>query len=205
MGDPGHALVDQRPRYALARLAVVACLGLTLVSRSVWADDPWVYVAMESLGVLLVMAAVLGRFWAILYIGGRKSRVVVDQGPYAMCRHPLYACSIIGAVGLGLMFGSLVLAAALGGLAWAILTATARREEAALLVALGPAYADYAARVPRLLPDPRLLVSPDEVTVRTAALRTNLADALGFLALVPAAQLVKLLRELGPGVLLHLP
>lgn len=205
MTDVPRRLVSQRARYWSARLAILAVLPVILMTRSVWGDDPWVYVTLESLGVVCVMAAVLGRFWAILYIGGRKNQAVVRDGPYSVCRHPLYACSTLGAVGLGLMFGSVLLAVTLGALALAILSATAAREETALRAAFGTDYDAYVHDVPRLIPDPRRFTTPPEVTFRAAALRTNLWDALAFLALIPLAQVVKLLREALPEAALRLP
>ncbi len=38
---------------------------------------------------MLFLAGAAFRFWATLYLGGRKDAVVVDTGPYSLCRHPL--------------------------------------------------------------------------------------------------------------------
>ncbi|MBM4369233.1 MAG: isoprenylcysteine carboxylmethyltransferase family protein [Deltaproteobacteria bacterium] len=96
------------------------------------------------------------RLWAVGHIG-RRSRTrgddvgaLVDTGPYAMLRNPLYV-------------GNALLWAAVGGFAWpaALLLVPAivlhyafivRWEEANLLAQLGTPYADYCRRVSRWIP-----------------------------------------------------
>src|SRR5688572_10096009 len=53
-------------------------------------------------GFLFVALACLGRIWCSLFIAGHKDEVLVTNGPYARCRHPLYSFSVLGALGLGL-------------------------------------------------------------------------------------------------------
>jgi protein-S-isoprenylcysteine O-methyltransferase Ste14 len=77
---------------------------------------------------------------------------LVDRGPFAQVRHPMYAAVLLGAAGYALLwptwhgFGSVVILAV-------VLGSKARHEEQ-LLVRRYPAYADYAARVPRRLVPP---------------------------------------------------
>jgi protein-S-isoprenylcysteine O-methyltransferase Ste14 len=200
-----HDKVDQLPRYRAVRLAFLFLIPLLLVVGSAWEGRPLALRLLQTLGVLLVVLGVGVRFWAILYIGGAKMQRVVADGPYSVCRHPLYLGTIMGAAGLGLMFGSLVLAVLVGGLAAAILSAAAAREEQALAGLFGADWTAYAARVPRLIPDPRLYRSPDRITVQVPALRNNLLDAGAFLLTIPLVPLVEAARALGPGVLIALP
>ena len=66
----------------------------------------WYYIS-GVLGFLCVALACLGRIWASVFIAGHKDVELVTTGPYARCRHPLYSCSILGALGLGLTTRSL--------------------------------------------------------------------------------------------------
>ena len=186
----------QRLRVLVLRLTALVALPLVLFTQSAWLHPRWVFEVLEVLGILLVIAAVLGRFWAILYIGGRKSAQVVQDGPYSVCRHPLYLFSTLGVLGLGLMLGSLMLCVALGGLTFAILSATAAREEAHLTATFGPAYTEYASRVPRIWPRPSLFHTAGQVTFEADRLRSNLADALVFLAFIPFAEFMQEIKEL---------
>lgn len=185
--------VRQSLRIAALRLSFLLLLPLMLFSRSAWSGA--VFDILEVAGIMAIISGVLGRFWAILYIGGQKNRRVMDEGPYSICRHPLYLFSTIGVVGFGLMLGSVVLTVAFGAVFFAILSITAAKEERFLRASLGNDYAEYAARVPRILPDPRLFRTSSHITVNIATLRGNLADALVFLSLIPLAELMEFLHE----------
>lgn len=192
--------VRQWLRIFALRAAFIGVLPLILLADSGWHRWPAMMELLEVLGVSMIVAAILGRFWSILYIGSSKNRTVMDQGPYSICRHPLYLSSTIGVVGFGLMLGSVMLAVVLGALFFTILSMTASREEAYLRAAFGPAYDAYAARVPRILPRLSGFTTAPSVDVSVHALRKNLADALVFLALFPLAELAELLHTL-----FHLP
>jgi protein-S-isoprenylcysteine O-methyltransferase Ste14 len=185
---------NQHLRIAILRGAFVLLLPLIIFSGSAWSDHPGLLALLFLAGLALVIAAVLGRFWAILYIGGRKNHMIMQDGPYSICRHPLYLSSTVGALGLGLMLGSLVLMAVIGGVTFLILSATAAREETYLREKFGPAYDAYAARVPRILPRPALYTSEPQVTFSVATLRENFFDALVFLGFIPLAMALNLLK-----------
>ena len=184
------APVNQRLRIATLRIVFILCLPLILFSRPVWIDDPWLFEPMEVVGILLTVIAVLGRFWAVLYIGGRKNNHVFQDGPYSIMRHPLYTFSKIGVAGFGLMLGSLVLTVVLTLVFFAILSVTASKEEGYLRAQFDKAYEDYAARVPRMVPKLALFKTSPEVTFRVASLRANMQDAFVFLGLIPIANLL---------------
>lgn len=198
MSKPALAVrpANQRLRIATLRLFFVAALIPILWGVPVWQAVP-VQALMRTAGSLCIVAAVLGRFWAILYIGGRKNAQVMQTGPYSICRHPLYFFSTIGATGFGLLLDSLLLAALFGLGAFTILSATARREEDYLRTMFGPAYEDYAGRVPRILPRPSLFRAGPGMMLNLNALRTNLADALVFVAAFPVAEAIGALHDAG--------
>lgn len=196
--QPKPRPVNQKVRFWIVRLALLACVPLILFSGSAWAGHPVVAPGLRVSGTLLVVAAVLYRFWAILYIGGRKNRAVVHDGPYSMSRHPLYFGTTLGAFGFGLLMGSLVLALVLGVLALVILTATAAREERFLRAEFGPAYDEFSIRVPnRILPKLSLFHTEAEVTFKPRILRNNVLDALGFLIVLPLSELLESLKSAG--------
>lgn len=180
---------NQKVRITALRLCFIPSIPLLAMVRSEWAGTA-VLPALQVMGTLLIVAAVLGRFWAILYIGGRKNAVVMRDGPYSICRHPLYLFSAIGAAGFGLLLGSMIAGLALGGLVWAILSLTAAREERFLRDRFGAAYAEYARQVPRMMPAWHLFRTARQVTFDTATLARNASDALVFLGLIPVAQLL---------------
>ena len=189
---------DQKRRIATLRIAGLGLAVLLLCTRSAWPEGSVFYELLEPVGALLVITGVLGRAWAMLYIGGRKNGVVMQDGPYSVCRHPLYLFSCIAAAGFGALLGSVVLAVGIGVLTYAILIHTARREEAFLRAEFPGVYEAYAARVPAILPAPGQFRTPSEIGVNIHSLRRNMMDALVFLAFIPLAESIEGLHHLLP-------
>jgi protein-S-isoprenylcysteine O-methyltransferase Ste14 len=79
----------------------------------------------------------------------RPDGELVEDGPYGVVRHPIYAGGTLFFVGVSLLAGpvTLALTAALAAL-WSLKA----REEERRLERRFPAYADYARRTPRGLP-----------------------------------------------------
>jgi protein-S-isoprenylcysteine O-methyltransferase Ste14 len=178
------------------RALFVALLPVLLLTEPAITSPGWADI-MESLGVLLIVAGVLTRFWAILYIGGRKNRQVISDGPYSVCRHPLYLGSTLATFGFGMLTYTVTLTVLIGGVTFVVLMLTARREERFLRQEFGAAYAAYAARVPLIIPRPAGYQSPPEITFSTADLRTQLRDAFVFLSLFPLTEVFEWIRDLG--------
>jgi isoprenylcysteine carboxyl methyltransferase (ICMT) family protein YpbQ len=101
------------------------------------------------LGLLAVRE--LGKQWS-LTARVLESHELVQTGPFAQVRHPIYSAllGLLLATGLALSTAWLTGLAALVYLAGTWWRAT--REEALLRAHFGAAYEDYARRVPRLLP-----------------------------------------------------
>lgn len=154
---------------------------------------------LESLGMLLVVGGVLGRAWSILYIGGRKNRTVVIDGPYSICRHPLYLFSTMAVLGFGMMLQSLVLTIVLTGVFGTALYFTALREEERLRRNFGQAYDAYAEKTPAILPALSNFRTEEDITFSTSQLKRNFWDATVFIALIPLAELLEWAHAL-PGV-----
>ncbi len=103
--------------------------------------------------VLLRLAAIraLGRFWS-LHIEIRQQHPLVRQGPYGFVRHPAYAAFVLETAGVALA-GNAWLALGVALLVYLpLLQWRIRREEAALVAKLGPAYSAYQREVGMLLP-----------------------------------------------------
>jgi len=81
----------------LPPLAITALISMPFVQEDSLLD--W---AVDAVAFTLYLAGLTFRFWATLYVGGRKVRVVVAEGPYSVCRNPLYLGSFLLAAVLGL-------------------------------------------------------------------------------------------------------
>ncbi|TJV39794.1 MAG: isoprenylcysteine carboxylmethyltransferase family protein [Mesorhizobium sp.] len=180
---------QQMRRLVLAVLVVVLFLAL-LFGQSTFPPDTPVHETIEMFGVLLIFLGIVGRLWATLYIGGRKSSEVVTGGPYSITRNPLYVFSTLAAAGVGAQIGSFS-----GIILFALLCAGAfhiviLREEKFLKEALGAPYAAYLARVPRFFPNLSLYQEGDTGSFKPRLLLTTLLDGLVFLIALPAFELI---------------
>jgi len=140
-------------------VAVGAPLALgVLVSWLV--GDPlrasWVTLAS---GWLLVVTFVVWNVWALATIAkhrtallpGGATTTVIDTGPYARSRNPLYAGMLVASAGVALLVGSTWALLALLP-EWALLRwGAVMPEEHYLEAKFGTTYTDYAGRVRRWL------------------------------------------------------
>lgn len=180
-------------RVRLMALAVCACIVVVaLAERPTFPGRASALVGF--LGFVLVAIAALGRFWTSLFIAGRKDAILVQVGPYAACRHPLYLLSLIGMLGLGLATRSVVLLLALVAIA-AVLHAGAMRVEDALLESThGEAARRYREQVPALMPDWSRYCVPELLEIQPRVVWKAVVDAgslLLALALVEAAHVLQ--------------
>jgi protein-S-isoprenylcysteine O-methyltransferase Ste14 len=184
------------PRIRLTQALYLLVLALVAASdgRSPQGSSA---LLVQSAGFLLVVTAVLGRLWITLFIAGRKEEQLVRQGPFSLCRHPLYLGSIVGALGIGLTTLSLTLMIALPLIVGAIVFTAARREDAALLAAHGDAWREYCDSVPAFWPNSLQQRSPEWVTVPPNIYRKAFLDAASFLGLWLLVLLVEGLRAGG--------
>lgn len=184
------APVRQDIRINIMRAGFVATLPLIILASPHWSLGTPAHEMIETLGIGLLLTGVLGRFWATLYVGGRKNGRVVREGPYSLTRNPLYLFSTIAATGIGLMLGAVTFAVILGGLVFLIHHVTARREARYLEQEFGDDDRAYAREVPFLVPRLGGYRSAAWIDVNARALRVTLMDALVFLSFIPLVELL---------------
>ena len=119
------------------------------------------------------------------------------MGPFSMTRNPLYFFSTVGAVGIGLIFGSVLAAATLGLASFLVFSFTANREAEFLFGKFGATYTVYAERTPRFWPNPMLYRDQDQLVFSTSALKSTFRDGLYFLAVFPLIETVEHFRAIG--------
>jgi protein-S-isoprenylcysteine O-methyltransferase Ste14 len=128
----------------------VAIIALPWRSSRVWET------LAAGMGILLL--GCVFRLWAIRHIGHRarthsqKTRPLVDTGPYAAVRNPLYIANILIASGFALATGLHWYAPLLACLLLLHYHLVVRCEEAGLLERHPQAYAEYQAKTPRWFP-----------------------------------------------------
>jgi protein-S-isoprenylcysteine O-methyltransferase Ste14 len=148
-------------------------------------------------GFVLIAAASLGRIWTSTFIAGLKDQHLVTSGPYARCRNPLYALSLVGGVGVGLASGSLILTAATLIVLLVLYLRAISVEERFLGERHGEAFRRYCAQVPRLWPRAPVGATPPAVEVNVAVFAKAFRDAGSFLLIYAIVQLLDALRASG--------
>jgi protein-S-isoprenylcysteine O-methyltransferase Ste14 len=124
-------------------------LGFAVAALYLWLANP---LAISLLfGTLFIVPGLLIRALASGHV--EKNKRLATDGPYAYTRNPLYLGSFIMATGFALAARSVWIAAILIVMFVAIYMPVIRAEEA-FLAQHFPEFADYARRVPQLVPNP---------------------------------------------------
>ncbi|HTJ57150.1 MAG TPA: isoprenylcysteine carboxylmethyltransferase family protein [Devosiaceae bacterium] len=124
---------------------------LPVTPAPIWVKLAGGILAFIGTALSIVCLSWLGRSFSL----DAQARRLVTGGPYAIVRHPLYVAEAFTLIGLALANSSVV-AFAVVGLNLAVQLRRAINEERVLRVAF-PDYANYAAKVPRLVPFSRPL------------------------------------------------
>lgn len=192
------AAFQQSKRMRFFWLVAPLLLVPILFSQSAW--SPWSLSrqGIEIMGYAFIIICVGGRCWASLYIGGRKNRELIANGPYQYTRNPLYFFSSLGLAGIGLTFGSLVIAAIYFLFGYVVFAYVSSREALALDELFGDAYRKYCQEVPAFFPRVRRSAGDSAyqspTTFTPAALKRTAIDSSCFLLAIPAAELIKSLQ-----------
>lgn len=132
---------------AVAKLRVPG--GFVLAAAFLWLAEPSAQSLAVGLPVSLVGLAI--RSWAAGHL--EKNTTLTDSGPYAWVRNPLYIGTLMVAAGLVIAARRWELAA-LAAAFFALIYLPVVELEEQYLRELFPAFPEYAARVPKLLPRP---------------------------------------------------
>lgn len=122
---------------------------------TLWSLEPrtaWIFVAVGAVGFVFM-------WWARLHLGPlwsggivtKEGHRVVNKGPYALVRHPIYTGLLLLASATAAIKGDSFAVAGVVVLLVAYVL-KARLEERFLAAEMGPAYESYRRRVPMLVP-----------------------------------------------------
>ncbi len=155
-----------------ARVQIAAGFAITLVGLYLgyllWIPLPWAVsfglsVFLRIVGLVLVCGGALCWFWTRRTLGAmmglstssatqlQAHHRLIQNGPYALVRHPMYLSYWLLLAGLTVMYHTWTPLALLPMMV-ASLHRRARREEQALAVTFGSAWETYTAHVPMFVP-----------------------------------------------------
>lgn len=177
-------------------VAVAILLGLLFLAPT-WGRHGAVAEILRWTGYVALIVGVMGRVWCAAYIGGRKSQIIVDVGPYSMTRNPLYVFSFVGLLGIGLVSGMLTVAAVLA-LAFAFYyRGVVAAEELFLAGRHGQEFADYERRVPRWIPRPALYREAEEPMGLPRNVLITIRESSTFFLALPLFALIGWFQDFG--------
>jgi protein-S-isoprenylcysteine O-methyltransferase Ste14 len=193
-------------RIDLLRLTFVPIVFIAVFVRPSWSLESITAFTMELCGYFFLLVGLIIRIWCSLYIGSRKSKEIIAEGPYSICRNPLYIGSFSLAIGVGLCFENLIILILIPAIIIPVHIIVARMEEAHLESKFGEQYRMYKQKVPRFWPRFSNYYSRDMIEVNVRSIRRIAMDTVGVLLLPQIEDLLELLHEHGViPVLLHFP
>ena len=195
-----------KTRIRNTRVAAAVVLLALLFVAPVWGRNGAVAQSLHWTGYLALIVGVMGRVWCAAYIGGRKSQLIIDVGPYSMTRNPLYVFSFVGLSGIGLATGMMTVTALLG-LAFALYYRGVVAGEETFLKGRHPIeFGDYMTRVPRWVPRPSLYREASEPMGLPRNVLITIRESSVFFLALPLLALVGWLQDFGIlPILIRLP
>lgn len=178
-------------RKPFSFLIVFSWLIVALMLRPRGFGSGW-HTVMELTGFLLLIVAALGRVWAYAFIGGRKNQELCQDGPYSLCRNPLYFFSFLGVAGAGLALQNFTLFSVGVGGFLIYYHFVIRAEERRLQELFGESFTAYCRGVPRFWPRLHHLVLPESVTLPSKLFGRTLSEVFWFLAAIVLIEVIEL-------------
>ncbi len=131
--------------YAPVLVAALVCKpGLALA-------PPWLFV-WEGCAWGLLCAGIFFRLSGIIFVGGRKGKSLVMDGPYSVSRNPIYLGSLCIGISASLFLHSLTLLGATMVMSVMYAALVIRAEELQLSEAFPEEWKGYASSVARVFP-----------------------------------------------------
>lgn len=193
MGGPRTRGFQWRGWFGIAFL--VPAIALALLSRPAILEGTVADGCVDIVAWALFVFGVLTRLWSAIYIGGQKGRTLISDGPYSLCRNPLYLGSFLMAISMGLFLKSLLVLAAVAVLLIVYVTYTIPAEESHLYALFGQQYQDYCRHTPRLFPRPRLFRTRELTEIKAAGLGKVFKLVCLWFAMPVACELAQHLRN----------
>lgn len=179
------------------KLVVIISILLILFSKQLLPSPSFSHIAFTYFGFALVIACVMGRIYCTAFLGGYKNNTLVTYGPFSLCRNPLYFFSFLGACGVTIMTGHLVLVILIPMAFYAIFQSVMKREEAFLTAHFGAEYITYVQKTPRFIPNPSLFHVPESIPMYPRYLRNGIKDSVLWFLSLPALQAIDYLHQSG--------
>ena len=189
-------MIEKLRIHATQAFTVLLFLIL-LFTSSAWEEkSPVVTIILFFLGAVLVGIASMGRLWCSIYIAGYKTDRLIKEGPYSICRNPLYFFSFIGALGVGMATESFLIPFLIMITFTIYYPMVIKSEESEMLKKHGKEYEAYLGLVPSFFPHISKLKEPGTYITKPIIFRKHIFSALWFVWLLGILELIEGFHEL---------
>lgn len=184
-----------RSRIWLSRGLAVSFVGVLLFAQGWQHRQPVFEHGLRWIGWILLGLGVIGRCWCGSYISGYKNNRLIMDGPYSLCRNPLYFFSFLAGLGLMFITETLMMPAAFCVVYLTYYAQVIRSEEQYLASLHGVSFADYLQLVPRFWPSSANYQEPESHLVSTKHYRRHLSEGIWFIVLGGGIEFIEALHN----------
>lgn len=177
-------------------IVLIVLAAVFFTGLFVQAESP-LHELFDFTGYLLIAICALGRLYSTAFLGGHKNQTLITYGAFSVVRNPLYFFSLLGALGIALMSGHVVLMIVVPIAFLALYLSLIKREEGFLRETFGAEYIAYCEKTPRLFPSFKHYHAPDEIVVSPKYLNKAYADAIWWFAAYPLVELSEWIQASG--------
>ena len=176
-------------------VAMWTFIFLTVSFTGFSSEKHLIYGLGEIGGFILIAVATMGTLWCGNYVFGRKSKQLCQEGPYSVCRNPLYLFSGLGGLGVVIISERLILVIVFLLVFCTNFFLIVKFEEKRLRLLFGVEYESYSARVPRLIPRFRNYRPSGRLEVDQQRFLFGLPKSMRFFWMAFAIKLILVLKE----------
>ena len=148
----------------------------------------------KTAGFILIAMSTMGTLWCGDYIFGRKSKRLCQDGPYSVCRNPLYVFSALGWLGVVMVSARLILVIAFLPVFCVDYVLVVKSEEKRLFHLFGREYETYTERVPRLVPRFKNYWTREKLEVDPRRHLLGIVKSMRFFWMAFALQLIEVVK-----------
>ncbi|MGJ8649290.1 MAG: methyltransferase family protein [Opitutaceae bacterium] len=194
----------EKLRKPLSRLLAIIFILLALLTAPKGNGNQF-HEILEFTGYSLLILAALGRIWCLIYISGRKDRELCTEGPYSLCRNPLYLFSFIGVIGFFAALQSISLCLIASSLYLVYYRGVIKSEEIRLQQLFGAPCLTYFQSTPRFFPKWQRPSTLQSLIVAPRIIERGMREVVWFLLAIILIDGVELMHEGGHMILMTLP
>ena len=169
-------------RIKISKILGAFLLVLLCFSGSRWnVHTPMVGSLLFWSGCILMGIGVIGRMWCSIYIAGLKNKRLITQGPYSICRNPLYLFSSIGAAGIGLGTETFTIPLLIISAFAVYYPFVIKNEQKKLLQSFGTKYSQYIHSTPSFFPKISCLTEPENYEISPIRIKRDFFSVIWFI------------------------